>query len=117
MLPKNAITDYAEALTTSELPVLSQLVRETHLKTIMPQMVSGHFQGRLLTMLTQMIQPKRILEIGTFTGYTAISFAMGLSDGGLVHTIEINEELEDLIRKYLKLADVEKKVELILATL
>ncbi len=106
------LTNYINRNTTGSTEVLKQLQRETYLKVFHPQMISGPYQGRLLTMLTQMIQPKRVLEIGTFTGYIAICMAMGLPENGLVHTIEIKEELEDMIRKYLKLASVENQVKL-----
>lgn len=106
------LSDYLEKHTTSPSEVLYHLNRETHLTVNIPKMISGAYQGRLLTMLTQMIQPKRVLEIGTFTGYTAICFAYGLPEGGLVHTIEINEELAPIISKYLNLAKVADKVKL-----
>lgn len=106
------LTDYAERHTSPEDKVLYELNRETHLKFNFPQMVSGHFQGKVLTMLTQMIRPKRILEIGTFTGYSTICFAQGLGEDGLIHSIDINEELEATVRKYLKKANVERKVQL-----
>ena len=109
---KISLNQYVESHTTPETDVLYQLNRATHLQTTAPQMISGHFQGRLLTMLTQMIRPNRVLEIGTFTGYTAICFAMGLPEHGQVHTIEINEELEEMIHEYLDLAKVSHQVTL-----
>ena len=74
--------------------LLTALDRETHLRVIQPRMISGHLQGQLLKMLVQMISPQRILEIGTFTGYSAICMARGLQAGGEIHTIEIDDELE-----------------------
>lgn len=106
------LTAYLERMTSPELPVLQELYRTTHLRVNLPHMISGHYQGRLLTLLTQMIRPQRVLEVGTFTGYTAICFALGLPDGGEVHTIEKNEELEDLIREYLDKAGVAERVRL-----
>lgn len=111
-LIKNAsgIQEYVEEMTTPETDILYNLKRETYLKVLSPQMISGHYQGRLLTMITQMIRPKRVLEVGTFTGYTAICFGMGLPEDGQVHTIEINEERENIIRKHLEKAELEEKV-------
>lgn len=106
------VQEYVEGMTTPETDVLYQLKRETFLKAPSPQMVSGHYQGRLLTMITQMIRPKRVLEVGTFTGYTAICFGMGLPEDGQVHTIEVNEERETIIRKYLEKAEMQDKVTL-----
>ncbi|MGB0861267.1 MAG: O-methyltransferase [Saprospiraceae bacterium] len=105
-----AIQEYVEGMTTPETDILYNLKRETYLKVLSPQMISGHYQGRLLTMITQMIRPKRVLEVGTFTGYTAICFGMGLPEDGQVHTIEINEERENIIRKHLEKAELEEKV-------
>lgn len=106
------VKKYVERFTTPHSPVLQQLTRETFLKVLMPQQISSPYQGQLLTMITRMICPMRVLEVGTFTGYTAICFANGLPEGGIVHTIEMNEEQEDLIRKYINLADVAEKIQL-----
>jgi len=95
------IEAYCEAHTTSESDLLHRLYRETHLQTINPRMASGQLQGQFLSMISKMIRPKRILEIGTFTGYSAICLAEGLDNDGLLHTIEINEEYEERIRRYL----------------
>lgn len=102
--------DYCYAHTSALDPVLHNLERETHLRTLAPQMLSGAFQGQLLRLLSLMIQPQRILEIGSFTGYTAICMAEGLKDGGQLHTIEANDELGWLIRKYVGLAGFTDKV-------
>jgi predicted O-methyltransferase YrrM len=77
---------------------------------MMPRMLSGHLQGRFLAMMSQMIQPKSILEIGTYTGYSAICLAEGLQQGGTLHTIDINEELETLVRKYFENAGIANQV-------
>ena len=85
-----------------EETLLYELFRETQLKVLHPRMISGQLQGRLLTMISQMISPKHILEIGTYTGYSAICLAKGLVHGGVLQTIELNDELEDIIHKYFK---------------
>jgi predicted O-methyltransferase YrrM len=103
---------YAEKHTSAASDLLYQLERETYLKTLAPQMLSGHLQGRLLSFLSKMLRPKAILEIGTFTGYAAICLAEGLAEGGVLHTIEVNRELEYLIQKYLKKGNLEEKIKL-----
>lgn len=95
-----------------ESDLLKELNRETWAKVLRPRMLSGHLQGRVLSMLSNMIQPKRVLEIGTYTGYSAICLAEGLRDGGKLHTIDINEELQPMIRTYLSKADLDETVEL-----
>ncbi len=106
------IVDYAEAHSTSETDVLKELNRETNAKVLMPRMLSGHLQGRILSMISCMIQPKRILEIGTYTGYSAICLSEGLTDDGILHTIDINEELMTMVKKYFAKASCEKKIKL-----
>jgi caffeoyl-CoA O-methyltransferase len=81
-----------------ENELLKNIDRETNLKVSMPRMLSGHYQGRLLSMLSKMLNPKKILEVGTYTGYATLCLAEGLSDDGKIHTIDINQELEDLVR-------------------
>ncbi len=76
----------------------------------MPRMLSGHMQGRILSMLSKMVRPERILEIGTYTGYSAICLCEGLSDGGILHTIDINEELASMVRRYFREANLEDKI-------
>lgn len=93
-------------------PVLLALERETHLRTIQPQMLSGPLQGMFLQMISRMLQPRRILEIGTFTGYSAICLAQGLPHDGMLHTIEADDELEPIIRKYVRMAGLEAKITL-----
>ncbi|WP_297691412.1 O-methyltransferase [uncultured Eudoraea sp.] len=93
---ENYITQHSE----NEPEILSELTRETHLKVVQPRMITGHYQGRVLSMLSKIIRPRRILEIGTYTGYSAICLAEGLPDDGLLHTIDINEELSEIQRKY-----------------
>jgi len=104
--------EYCAAHASGVSQVLKDLERETHLRTLSPQMLSGPYQGTLLRFFSMMIRPRRILEIGTFTGYTAICLAEGLTDDGILHTIEINDELSPLILKYLQKSGFEKKVRL-----
>jgi len=106
------INQYCEQHTSPPSEVLYELERATHLKTLAPQMASGHVQGQLFTFLSQMIQPKAILEVGTFTGYAAICFAKGLPEDGILHTIEANEEFEYIIRDFVKRAELEDKIKL-----
>ncbi|MFN7116498.1 MAG: O-methyltransferase [Saprospiraceae bacterium] len=106
---------YCEAHTTPQSEVLYELERETNLKTLAPQMMSGHLQGQFLTLLSTLMRPQAILEIGTFTGYAAICLAQGLMEGGLLHTIEPNRELEHIIRKYIAKAGLQEKIQLYIA--
>jgi len=106
------IEAYCEAHTTSKSDLLHRLYRETHLQTINPRMASGQLQGQFLSLISKMIHPDRILEIGTFTGYSAICLAEGLSEDGVLHTIEINEEYEDRIRRYLSESTDYQKIKL-----
>jgi predicted O-methyltransferase YrrM len=95
---------YAESHTEMEPELLQQLTKETWQKVLQPRMLSGHFQGRLLSLISKLVQPTSILEIGTYTGYSALSLAEGLSKEGKLHTIDRNEELYDLQRKYFDLS-------------
>ena len=97
--------------TQSEPEILKELNRKTHLEVLQPRMLSGHFQGRVLSMLSHMIKPRRVLEIGTYTGYSALCFAEGLSDDGKVFTIDVNEELEDLVKEFVAKSGMEDKIE------
>ena len=109
-----AIEVYAEQHTTPLDPVLESLYRETYLHAMNPRMMAGPVQGRFLQFLSQLLRPKRILEIGTFTGFSTICMARGLAEGGTMVTIEANREQETIIRKYLDLAGVSNRVALIL---
>lgn len=100
------IENYAALFSSKEDEVLAKLNRETHLKVMLPQMLSGHIQGNFLKMMSYMLQPKTILEIGTFTGYSAICLAKGLKENGKLITIDINAELESMCRKYFELASL-----------
>ncbi len=110
LLISEALQRYAEQNTTPETPVLAALNRETNMKVALPVMLSGQLQGALLQMLSHMIRPNRILEIGTYTGYSAICLAQGLTDGGHLHTIDVNEELEEMCRRYFREAGVDQKI-------
>ena len=103
---------YLEYNTSAESDVLYSLDRETNLKTTMPRMLSGKVQGKFLEIISTMINPEKILEIGTFTGYSAICLAKGLKPNGVIFTIESNEELEDIIRKYFKQSGMNHKINL-----
>lgn len=98
-IPK-AIDEYSVVHTQQEPELLSRLARETHQKVLQPRMLSGHYQGRLLSMISKIARPKSILELGTYTGYSALCLSEGLQKDGVLHTIDINEELKDLQKKY-----------------
>lgn len=110
---KPGIEKYAGIHTSEELPVLAKLSRATHLRTHQPQMLSGHLQGVFLQMISHMIRPMAILEIGTFTGYSAICLAQGLQDGGKLITLDCNPEMEDFTRPYFEAAGLSEKIEMI----
>jgi predicted O-methyltransferase YrrM len=96
------LDQYIEAHTRPESDLLSKINRETHAQVLKSRMLSGHVQGRFLSMISKMIQPKVILEIGTYTGYSALCLAEGLGAGGKLITIDINEELENRVRNYFR---------------
>ncbi len=104
------IEAYALAHSQEESEVLKKLNRETHLKVLSPRMLSGHLQGNFLSMISKMIRPKQILEIGTFTGYSAICLAQGLQAGGKLHTIDSNEQLEKMTRSFFEQAGLTNSV-------
>jgi len=104
------IFDYIHKYTTPEDKILHELSRETNVKILHPHMLAGHLQGKILEMISRMICPDNILEIGTYTGYSAICLAKGLPEGGKVHTIERNDELKDISQKYFKKAGIENKI-------
>jgi predicted O-methyltransferase YrrM len=94
------LEDYIEQHSQNEPELLVQLNRETYQKVLQPRMLSGHFQGRVLSMLSKLIRPENLLEIGTYTGYSALCLCEGMQDKGVLHTIDIKEELVDFQRKY-----------------
>ena len=110
MLP--GIEKYADQHTSPEIPVLARLSRATHLRTHQPQMLSGHLQGAFLQMISHMIKPAAILEIGTFTGYSAICLAQGLQEGGKLITIDCNPEMEDFATPFFKEAGLQNRIEM-----
>ena len=110
ILFSDEINKYAAQMSSDELPVLSSLERDTYRREMQPVMLSGHIQGAFLQMLSQIIRPKKVLDIGTFTGYSAICLAQGLVDGGIVHTVELEEERRAIAEKYFKEADLETKI-------
>jgi caffeoyl-CoA O-methyltransferase len=108
-LPEN-IDNYVVEHSQQEPQLLKELTKETWQKVLNPRMLSGAFQGRLLSMLSKLIQPKRILEIGTYTGYSALCLAEGLSSDGILYTIDKNEELLSLQQKYFKKSGYQNQV-------
>lgn len=105
------LDDYVCAHTSDETELLKKLNRETHLKVMQPRMLSGHFQGRVLSMLSKMIRPEHILEIGTYTGYSALCLAEGLVETGKLITLDVNEELENFVRSYFNQSDYASKID------
>ncbi len=104
------LVDYAIEHTQEEPELLQQLNKETWQKIMVPRMLSGHFQGRLLSMISKLIQPKIILEIGTYTGYSALCLAEGMKMNGVLHTIDHNEELVEIQKKYFDKSDFKKNI-------
>lgn len=105
------LDEYCVGHTSTENEILNKLNRETHAKVLQPRMLSGHFQGRFLSMLSQMIRPKNILEIGTFTGYSALCLAEGLQENGKLLTIDVNEELEEFVSGFFNQSSLKNKIE------
>ncbi len=108
----NKLEEYILSHIDAEPELLKKIDREAHVKLLQTSMISGHLQGRFLKMLTQMIRPHRVLEIGTFVGYSALCFAEGLDEKSEVHTIEIDDELEDYIRSNFAQSDIGDKIKL-----
>ena len=106
-----ALDDYCCAHTTAEPALLAKLNRDTHVNILQPRMLSGHFQGRLLSLLSKMIRPERILEIGTYTGYSALCMAEGLTENGKIITLDINAQLEDFVREYIAESEYASKID------
>ena len=106
------IKEYILSHSDPEPDLLKKLRRDAHLHLLRPRMIAGHLQGRLLKMFVRMICPTRILEIGTYTGYSAICLAEGLPEEGHLYTIEIDDEMEDFIRKYLDQSEQKEKISL-----
>ena len=108
------LEEYISEHSTPENEVLADITRETYVHVLNPHMLSGHVQGRVLSMLSYMIKPKRILELGTFTGYSALCLAEGLAEGGKLITIEHNDELEETIRRNISKSPLSDRIELII---
>ncbi len=108
------LDEYILQHSEQEPPLLQELYREAHVRLLRPRMVSGHLQGRILSMLSTMIQPKRILEIGTFAGYSALCLAEGLPIDGKLITIEIDDEMEDFARSFFEKSPYKEKIELLI---
>lgn len=111
IIPEN-IENYIEQHTTSETDALMGLNRETNVKVLMPQMLSGHVQGKFLEFISYMIRPQNILEIGTFTGYSAICLAKGLAENGRLITIDINDELTPMVKEYIQKENLLNKIDI-----
>ncbi|MBR5190179.1 MAG: class I SAM-dependent methyltransferase, partial [Paludibacteraceae bacterium] len=110
--PNRQIDEYIEQHSEPQPEYLDNVVRETHLQMINPRMMSGHLQGRILKLLVEMTRARRIIELGTYSGYSALCMAEGLPADGELHTIEIDDELEDFIREQLQSAPHGNKVHL-----
>jgi caffeoyl-CoA O-methyltransferase len=106
----NDLEDYIAQHSQVEPELLAALNRETHLKIMQPRMLSGHFQGRVLSMLSKIIRPNQILEIGTYTGYAALCLAEGLAPNGQLHTLELNDELSVIQQKYFNLSPYKNQI-------
>lgn len=104
------LDDYIVAHSQKEPELLEDLTRETYQKILQPRMLSGHYQGRVLSLISKLVNPKSILEIGTYTGYSALSLAEGMHKNGQLHTIDINEELIDFQRKHFNKSDYGKQI-------
>ncbi len=109
-LPQD-LEKYVEDHTSSESELLKKVTRDTHAKVLMPRMLSGHVQGRFLSMISHSMTPKNILEVGTYTGYSAICLAEGLQPDGKLVTIDVNEELESRVRNYFEEAGLNHKID------
>jgi len=105
---------YISEHSTPENEVLATITHDTHVHVLNPHMLSGHVQGRVLSMMSHMLRPKRILELGTFTGYSALCLAEGLAEGGRLITIEHNDELEETIRRNLSRSPLGERIELVI---
>ena len=112
MISSNDLEQYLERFSTPEDPILKQIYRETNIRMLNPRMITGHIQGQLLSLLSKMIKPNLILEIGTYTGYSAICLARGLNQGGKLHTIEINDEVAGIAKGYITKAGLDKSIEI-----
>jgi len=106
------LEQYIEQMSSPEEPLFKELERETYLRVLNPRMISGHIQGRLMEMIVRMLRPQRILEIGTFTGYSALCMAAGLPEGGIIDTCEVDDELEMMILSFFERSEHQSKIRL-----
>lgn len=109
------LSDYCESNTSPETDILAQLNRETHLKVVSPRMLSGHLQGRFLSFISKLKQPKLVVEIGTYTGYSALCLAEGLAENGKLISIDVNEETSSFAKSFIQKTEYSSKIELVLA--
>lgn len=109
------LDQYCCSHTAEENELLKRINRETHVEVLQPRMLSGHFQGRVLSMLSKMMQPKRILEIGTFTGYSALCLAEGLAPDGKLVTIDVNEELANRVQAYFDASEYAEQIQYLIS--
>lgn len=107
---ESGINEYIQDHSSPASDILEKIERDTYLKSIYPRMLSGHIQGRFIAMISKMIGPEKVLEIGTFTGYSAICLAEGLSNNGVIHTIEINREFKEQNARYFKAAGISNRI-------
>lgn len=114
MKVSQSIEDYILNHIDEESEYLKQLYRDTHIKLLRPRMASGHLQGRVLKMFVEMIQPQNIVEIGTYSGYSALCLAEGLPENGMLYTFEINDEMEDFTRPWIEQSPVADKIKFII---
>jgi caffeoyl-CoA O-methyltransferase len=108
------LSNYCESNTSPETHILSQLNRETHLKVVSPRMLSGHLQGRFLSFITKLQQPKLIVEIGTYTGYSALCLAEGLAENGKLISIDVNEETSAFAKSFINKTEYATQIDLVL---
>ena len=109
------LSDYCENNTSAETDILAQLNRETHLKVVSPRMLSGHLQGRFLSFISKLQQPKLVVEIGTYTGYSALCLAEGLAENGKLISIDVNEETSTFAKSFISKTEYANKIDLVLA--
>lgn len=109
------LSDYCEAYTSPESAVLAELNRETHLKVVSPRMLSGHLQGRFLSFISKLQRPKLIVEIGTYTGYSALCLTEGLTENGKLISIDVNEETSALAQTYVSKSGLSNQIQLVVA--
>jgi predicted O-methyltransferase YrrM len=108
----NPLDDYVLSHIDKEGELLEELVRDAHVNLLRPRMIAGHLQGRILKMLCRILRPRRILELGTYTGYATLCMAEGIADDALIHTIEIDDEMEDFMMKYISRSPYKDRIKI-----